>query len=248
MCKAVRSLCISSHCRVELVKNVGDGALYVRREYFLDRTEILRRIKAMDSVNIPQYYVVEPLGHGGTLSLEEFIEGDTLLKLLEERRLSASDFESVAEQLIDAVGELHENGIVHMDIKPANIIFTKSGKLKLIDFGISKLYGESINAEDYLGTVGYSAPERYSNCISDFRTDIFSMGVTLEKAAEISGYRGGYCAAIKRCTQCEQSRRFQSIAQMKKYIITRKKMTAIVAAIGVAAALTAIIALIIIFL
>lgn len=86
------------------------------------------------------------------------------------------------EELIDVLNYLHdqEPAIIYRDMKPANIIVSSEGRLRLIDFGTAR-YSKEGAGEDtvYIGTQGYAAPEQYGTGVSDERTDYYSLGMTL---------------------------------------------------------------------
>ena len=80
----------------------------------------------------------------------------------------------------DALGFAHNNGILHRDVKPANVILSDNGHLTLLDFGIAKLQGETATATGMrLGTLAYMAPERLRGEAEDERVDIWSLGVIM---------------------------------------------------------------------
>ncbi len=249
-CVAVRELSVSQLCRVELVRNINDDRLYVRREYSIDRMELLEKLRNTNCSDFPKIYVIIQRAGKRTTVIEEYIEGKTLLELLAERDFSAKSIGDLAEQLFSALGELHKNKIVHGDIKPANIIFTDGGKLKLIDFGISKLVGEGTSCQvDYLGTMGYAAPEQFTVDKTDVRTDIYSAGVTLTKAIEISGYRGYISKVAEKCINCNPDERFQNVYEIKDYMNKHNAIKRVIPVLcGAAAAVAAVVAVIFFFI
>ncbi len=82
-------------------------------------------------------------------------------------------------QILNAVEYIHEKKIVHNDLKPENIIYLRNGKIKIIDFGISKFNDEPNNYNKLVGTPKYLAPEIVKFKISNFKSDIYSLGVIL---------------------------------------------------------------------
>ena len=116
--------------------------------------------------------------------IADFVEGESLAKEIElYRKILESKVIDWAKQLCDVLHYLHTlvpNPIIFRDLKPANIILTYEGKIKLIDFGIAREYKkESVSDTTYMGTRGYAAPEQYGTAQTDVRTDIYSLGVTL---------------------------------------------------------------------
>ena len=114
--------------------------------------------------------------------VREYVDGLTLDKFVQENTLSESDIIAVGVQLCDILTYLHGHTppIIHRDIKPQNIIIDKNGKVKLIDFGISRIYKKEAKADTvFVGTQEFSPPEQYGFSQTDCRSDIYSLGVVL---------------------------------------------------------------------
>ena len=112
----------------------------------------------------------------------EFVEGDDLRSILNERpTLAAADAVEVGLQLADALGHAHQNGIVHRDVKPANILIRPDRRVKLSDFGIAKALDEAGHTEtgSLVGTVKYLAPEQIEGHMVDGRTDLYGLSTVL---------------------------------------------------------------------
>jgi eukaryotic-like serine/threonine-protein kinase len=114
----------------------------------------------------------------------EFVEGEPLDKTLkEQKRLQLEPALSIVEQVCLALAYAHRNGVVHRDVKPANVIVQKDGTAKLLDFGIARdetRVDQSLTSTGTLvGTPAYMAPERFQGTAIDGRSDIFSAGVLL---------------------------------------------------------------------
>jgi serine/threonine protein kinase len=111
----------------------------------------------------------------------EFVNGESLNKLLaRERKLPFSRALQLAEEVADALEYAHNQGVVHRDIKPGNILINEDGRAKIADFGIAQLNIASFTMPgQVLGTPAYMAPEQLSGEGVDGRSDIFSVGVLL---------------------------------------------------------------------
>ncbi|MCL5103379.1 MAG: protein kinase [Armatimonadetes bacterium] len=112
----------------------------------------------------------------------EFLEGQTLRdRIMAGGPLSIRDAIEITLQLCSALAYAHENGVIHRDIKPDNVQILPGGHVKLTDFGIARLTGESSITQDgqVFGTPSYMSPEQVAGKKLDTRSDIFSLGVML---------------------------------------------------------------------
>lgn len=112
----------------------------------------------------------------------EYVDGMTLSELLmrvEGGILTHDEAACLVQSVASALGYAHENGVLHMDIKPTNIIIDRSGTVKLCDFGMATLASAAGYAGARGGTVGYMPPEQIEGGIVDERTDVFSLAVVV---------------------------------------------------------------------
>jgi serine/threonine protein kinase len=115
----------------------------------------------------------------------EYVQGRSLSRALkDEGRLSAFRAVRIASQMLKSLGEAHENGIVHRDVKPDNVMlldqFGEKDVVKVVDFGISRAVdGTGASTRDAIGTPRYMAPEQWRARKVDGRTDLYSVGVIL---------------------------------------------------------------------
>lgn len=120
------------------------------------------------------------------MSLEEF------LAQVEGHSLTYDEAACVADALIQALAFAHENGVLHLDIKPANVLIDRSGHVKLADFGMATLASAAGFGGARGGTIGYMAPEQLNGEIVDERSDIFSLAAVLyESLCATAPFRAG---------------------------------------------------------
>lgn len=117
-------------------------------------------------------------------------EGETLAAALQRGPLSIREAARIGTELASALAAAHSAGIVHRDVKPANVMLTRSGAVKLVDFGLAKIEAGAeatmlTRTGSILGTVAYMAPEQLAGEAIDHRADLWSLGVLLYEA--ISG-------------------------------------------------------------
>ena len=114
----------------------------------------------------------------------EYLEGEDLRERIRGKgKLEDDEIKALFTQILSAFQYAHENGIVHRDIKPSNIFILKNGDIKILDFGIAKIYGqgdEFTQTGIQMGTTVYMSPEQVKADKSiDFRSDIYSLGITM---------------------------------------------------------------------
>jgi len=111
----------------------------------------------------------------------EFIEGKELKDYFDsEDRFKLPEIVRIMKELLAALGHAHKNGIVHRDVKPANIIILGDGTVKVADFGIARIESSNLTqAGSVLGTPAYMSPEQFMGQTVDPRSDLFSAGVVL---------------------------------------------------------------------
>jgi tetratricopeptide (TPR) repeat protein len=142
-----------------------------------------QRASALNHPRIASVYDVFTLEHE-LLLVMEFVDGMTLRERM-KRPLSVADFCTIGVQCTDALTAAHARGILHGDLKPANIMLTRDGQVKVCDFGLARRLPASTGAADtttttqhgIAGTPAYLAPEAVLEHPLDERADIFSLGV-----------------------------------------------------------------------
>jgi serine/threonine protein kinase/Tfp pilus assembly protein PilF len=133
---------------------------------------------ALNHPNIATIYSIEESGKDVFIAME-FINGIELKEKIKKERPNLEEARNIIEQIASGLTAAHQKGIIHRDIKSANIMITKSGLIKIMDFGLAKIGGTSqiTRFGTTLGTTAYMSPEQARGEKVDTRTDIWSMGV-----------------------------------------------------------------------
>jgi len=191
---------------LECLGRGGMGVVYKARQKSLNRLVALKILAperaddpqfavrfekeahALAALNHPNIVGVHDFGEAGGFYflLMEFVDGVNLRQLLLSKRLTPKEAFSIVPPVCDALQCAHDHGIVHRDIKPENLLMDKAGTVKIADFGIAKIVGDSEQQDSTVptdgtmgqGTPDYAAPEQ-QNGTADHRADIYSLGVVL---------------------------------------------------------------------
>jgi hypothetical protein len=134
----------------------------------------------LDHPNICTVHEVEE-SEGITYIAMAFIEGQTLREKILKRPLPVEEAVDIGIQVAEGLEEAHKRGIVHRDIKSGNIMVKDDGQAKIMDFGLAKVVGGPVITREAktMGTVAYMSPEQARGEATDYRTDIWSLGVVL---------------------------------------------------------------------
>lgn len=212
---------IISHYEIlEKLGSGGMGVVYKARDTKLDRIVALKFLppkvardkeakqrfmqeaKAASALDDPHICTIFEIGEsedGQLFIAMAYYDGSTLQDLIEKRQVKIDDAASIARQMAKGLSTAHEAGIVHRDVKPANVMVTRKGLVKLLDFGVAKL-GESSDLTregSTIGTASYMSPEQARGEQVDARSDIWSIGAVLyEMLTGARPFGGGYEAAV----------------------------------------------------
>ena len=191
--------------RYEIIEELGRGAMgvvYKAKDPTIGRTVALKTLRldvhGLDAAEMVRRFQNEAraagvLSHPNIVTIYdagecdgifyiamEFIQGTTLHELLAEQHILATeDVIQYSRQICKGLDYAHSHGIVHRDVKPANIMITANGTVKIMDFGIAKAGGSMTSTGQVLGTPNYMAPEQVKGRPLDGRSDLFSFGVIL---------------------------------------------------------------------
>lgn len=138
-----------------------------------------RMVARMEHPGIVPVYDVIELEEGGFCIISRYIEGQTLREQLHGQRLSSMQAAQITIGLCEALNHAHKLGVVHRDVKPANIMLTEELRPLLLDFGLARSWGGPEGEGYAAGTPGYMSPEqaRGEDHLINNRSDIFSLGL-----------------------------------------------------------------------
>jgi DNA-binding NarL/FixJ family response regulator len=149
----------------------------VALERFIEEYNLVERIRSRHVARISGHGVADGLAY----MVMEFFDGGDLNKRLGDRPLEPEECLKIFRELMFALGDIHEQGVLHRDLKPQNLMFRADGSLAVLDFGIAK-HVDAIDRTGHgeiLGTPRYMSPEQVRGAALDLRTDIYSAGVLL---------------------------------------------------------------------
>jgi serine/threonine protein kinase/tetratricopeptide (TPR) repeat protein len=192
-----------SHYRIlEKIGGGGMGVVYKAEDTKLKRTVALkflptelthdpeakkrfvqeaRAASALDHPNICNIHEIDETDDGRLFISMACYIGETLKKKIERGPLEFEEAIRIITQVAEGLAKAHAQGIVHRDIKPANIFITNEGQVKIVDFGLAKLAGETkiTRRGQAMGTAAYMSPEQIRGVKIDKKTDVWSLGVVL---------------------------------------------------------------------
>lgn len=247
------------HYGVESIIAVGGmGAVYRGVQTDLDRSVAIKLLppealqdeesvarfrseaRAMAKLIHPGIPAIYDFGvaHGYCYFVMEFVEGLNLHHVIRGGQLTAERALELMGQICDAVHFAHSKGIVHGDIKPANIIVDEDGRAKLTDFGLARLVEHEGENWTPMGTPEYAAPELYlRGGRSDYRADLYSIGVLLYEMlkgvppqgqfvlpSEELGLDGRVDHIIAKCLEQNPERRFSSAQEIAQILDAIRRM------------------------
>jgi tRNA A-37 threonylcarbamoyl transferase component Bud32 len=240
---------------LELLGQGGMGAVYKARQIKLDRLvalkvlpptaandpsfaeRFLREARTLARLNHPSIVGVHDFGdvNGLFYLIMEFVEGVNLRQAMAAGKLEPRQALPLVCELCSAMQYAHEMGVVHRDIKPENILLDRQGRVKVADFGLAKLVGQSrpmarlTATRQAMGTPHYMAPEQWEKPLEvDHRADVYSLGVVFYELltgelplgkfampSEKSGVDVRLDSVVLRAMEKQPEQRFQKMSEMK---------------------------------
>lgn len=200
-----------------LLRNRTSGSRSIGR-IFVGSTEVYEKLQEIHCSNLPAIEYVKETD-GLAVIVEEYIQGDTLDFLLENKPLREEYAIRILQQVCQGLRYLHDFGAVHRDIKPENIIL-RGDEAVLIDFDASRICKPTHTADtQIMGTTGYAAPEQYGLAQTDARTDIYALGVLLNvmltrQHPATTLAEGPLRQVIETCTATNVDKRYGSVEDL----------------------------------
>ncbi|GFZ29482.1 hypothetical protein CSC2_00080 [Clostridium zeae] len=244
--------------KYEVIKIIGSGGMgtvYLCKNLRLDNLWAIKETEKCDDINIDilsECNILKNLNHPGiprivdifyeksyVYLVEDYVEGKTLFEYVnDEQEIDLETIKTIILEISEIIDYLHSLNppIIYRDLKPSNIIINSSGKVFLVDFGISKIYKVDSDSDTIcMGSSGYAAPEQHGLAQSCRQTDIYGMGMVmyfmLTGKVPFSGAEPFFdenydkninkdiVKIIKKCVQPEIKDRYSSVSDLKKEVI-----------------------------
>lgn len=204
-----------------LARHRGSGKVVVKKIVPIQTGKIYERIKEIHHPNLARVYEV-CYCENVCVVIEEYISGETLEEKLEELKvLPQQTVTDYLLQILQGVSEIHKQGIVHRDLTPSNILISTDNVVKLIDFGIARNPKENQKKDTLiLGTVGYASPEQFGFLQTDNRTDIYAIGILLNKMLtgklpnEQLTENKKFQRIVEKCIQIDPEKRYATVDEI----------------------------------
>jgi TolB-like protein/tRNA A-37 threonylcarbamoyl transferase component Bud32 len=211
---------VSHYKIVEKLGEGGMGVVYKAEDTKLKRTVALKFLpseltrdkdtkrrfireaqaaSALQHNNICTIHEIDETPNGRLFICMDFYEGETLKEKIARGPLPVEEAIDMTSQVAAGLSEAQRVGMVHRDVKPANIMVTGQGVAKILDFGLAKLAGQTkvTKTGTTMGTVAYMSPEQARGEETDVRSDIWSLGVVLyELLTDELPFKGDHAAAV----------------------------------------------------
>ncbi|HTO49045.1 MAG TPA: serine/threonine-protein kinase [Burkholderiales bacterium] len=171
--------------RTVAIKTINMAADPEEREEYEKR--FYQEAKAAGGLSHPNIVTIFDIGHAGDVvyMAMEFVPGNELKSLLASHLVEPQAALDIGAQVAEGLAYAHERGVVHRDVKPANIMVARGGPAKIMDFGIARMRQSDVKTQTgmLLGSPKYMSPEQLLGGAVDHRCDIFALGVVIYEAA-----------------------------------------------------------------
>jgi len=168
--------------RKAALKTIRGDTGFDARQVIEMRQRFYREAQTAGKLAHPNIVTVYDVGEdlGMSYIVMEFVEGQTLTQLMKKQRLSLPQIKHVVCNAAMGLEYAHDNGVFHRDVKPDNVMVSKTGVVKVMDFGIARIVESNLTKTgSVMGTPAYMSPEQVHGQKIDARSDIFSLGVIL---------------------------------------------------------------------
>ena len=206
--------------KAAIVRNVPTGRLMLYHVSSAENFPVMEEISRLSHKNLMRVYDTV-LDGKKCISLCEYIDGMTLEDAVGRfRHYDEREARAIMLQVCSGLSELHAHGIVHRDVNPSNVMITRDGRVKLIDFDITREEKPDAERDTHiLGTLGYTSPEQFGFAQTDGRADVYSCGVLLNYLLTgfLPGekkYEGKLAEVISTCTEIDREKRYDSVKQL----------------------------------
>ncbi len=227
----------------EIIKEIGAGGvgvIYIAWHRNLGKYVIVKRIrdnftgvlnergeadilKSLHHSYLPQVYDFLQIDRS-IYTVMEYIDGHDLQYYLDQGYVFPQETVLLwLHQLAEVLCYLHSHGVLHLDIKPGNIMITPEGSICLIDFNVS-LSGEESQVKGY--SLPYASPEQCRLEAVDARSDLYSLGMVLQRMMEGGVYSGNLWKIVTKLTNPEKKKRYQSAKELLKAVEWEEKTKA----------------------
>ena len=179
---------------------------------------------ALQQHNICTIHDIDETKDGQIFICMDCYEGETLKKKIERGPIKTEEAINIIVQIAAGLQKAHEKGIIHRDIKPANIFITNDRVVKILDFGLAKLSGQTMMTKmgETVGTIAYMSPEQTRGELVDQRTDIWSLGVVLyEMLTRLLPFKGDYDSAMIYSILNEEPKELSSVPKELQQILIK---------------------------
>lgn len=222
----------------KIIKSINDktkiadcnGKTVVVKEIPLADTEMFQKLSTINNPNVVSFFGTTVIGNK-FYAVEEFVSGVVLTDYVNMKNgLSKDETIRIAVQICNGLKAVHSLGIVHRDITPNNIMITKDGIAKIIDFGISRTTKANQSCDtQILGTQGYAAPEQFGFHQTNSKADIYSVGVlinymqTLKLPSEELA-DNSLTEIVLKCTQIDENNRYRDIEALSMALKNKRRL------------------------